>query len=133
MREFLSNQIRTWRSIVYLVTFCTFLSFLNVSTTLFYILAPVAIPNIFSCTCTIPVIKYFVSGLCFHPPMLSTLGPTWRVVKWLASDRSRWRSFVEALCSYTGDSRIDDDDDDALLSRKTLPLLLIWFCLFVRN
>jgi hypothetical protein len=26
-------------------------------------------------------------------------------VKWLAADRSRWRSFVKALCSYTGDSR----------------------------
>jgi hypothetical protein len=26
-------------------------------------------------------------------------------VKWLAADRSRWRSFVKALCSYTGDKR----------------------------
>jgi hypothetical protein len=25
-------------------------------------------------------------------------------VKWLAVDRSRWRSFVKALCSYTGDN-----------------------------
>jgi hypothetical protein len=30
----------------------------------------------------------------------------------LAADRSRWRSFVEALCSYTGDNRNDDDYDD---------------------
>jgi hypothetical protein len=29
----------------------------------------------------------------------------WREVKRLAEDRSRWKSFVEALCSYTGDSR----------------------------
>jgi hypothetical protein len=26
-------------------------------------------------------------------------------VKRLAADRSRWKSFVEALCSYTGDNR----------------------------
>jgi hypothetical protein len=26
-------------------------------------------------------------------------------VKRLAADRSRWKSFLEALCSYTGDSR----------------------------
>jgi hypothetical protein len=32
-------------------------------------------------------------------------GRTWREVKRLAADRSRWRSFVEALCSYTGDNR----------------------------
>jgi hypothetical protein len=32
-------------------------------------------------------------------------GRTWREVKWLAADRSRWRSFVETLCSYTGDNR----------------------------
>jgi hypothetical protein len=32
-------------------------------------------------------------------------GRTWREVKWLAADRSRWRSFVKALCSYTGDNR----------------------------
>jgi hypothetical protein len=32
-------------------------------------------------------------------------GRTWREVKWLAKDRSRWRSFVKALCSYTGDNR----------------------------
>jgi hypothetical protein len=32
-------------------------------------------------------------------------GRTWREVKWLAADRSSWRSFVKALCSYTGDSR----------------------------
>jgi hypothetical protein len=32
-------------------------------------------------------------------------GRTWREVKWLAADRSRWRSFVKALCSYTGDKR----------------------------
>jgi hypothetical protein len=25
---------------------------------------------------------------------------TWKEVKWLTSDRSRWRSFVEALCFY---------------------------------
>jgi hypothetical protein len=31
-------------------------------------------------------------------------GRTWREVKWLAADRSRWRSFVKAFCSYTGDS-----------------------------
>jgi hypothetical protein len=30
---------------------------------------------------------------------------TWREVKMLATDRSRWKSFVEALCSYTGDNR----------------------------
>jgi hypothetical protein len=28
-----------------------------------------------------------------------------REVKRLAADRSRWKSFVEALCSYTGDNR----------------------------
>jgi hypothetical protein len=27
-------------------------------------------------------------------------GRTWREVKWLAADRSRWRSFVEAVCFY---------------------------------
>jgi hypothetical protein len=27
-------------------------------------------------------------------------------VKRLAADRSRWKSFVEALCSYIGDNRI---------------------------
>jgi hypothetical protein len=32
-------------------------------------------------------------------------GRAWREVKWLAADRSRWRSFVKALCSYTGDNR----------------------------
>jgi hypothetical protein len=32
-------------------------------------------------------------------------GRTWREVKRLAADRSRWKSFLEALCSYTGDSR----------------------------
>jgi hypothetical protein len=32
-------------------------------------------------------------------------GRTWREVKRLAADRSRWKSFVEALCSYTGDNR----------------------------
>jgi hypothetical protein len=32
-------------------------------------------------------------------------GRMWRVVKRLAADRSRWNSFVEALCSYTGDNR----------------------------
>jgi hypothetical protein len=26
-------------------------------------------------------------------------------VKRLAADRSRWKSFVKALCSYTGDNR----------------------------
>jgi hypothetical protein len=26
-------------------------------------------------------------------------------VKRLAADRNRWKSFVEALCSYTGDNR----------------------------
>jgi hypothetical protein len=25
-------------------------------------------------------------------------------VKWLAAHRSRWRSLVKALCSYTGDN-----------------------------
>jgi hypothetical protein len=30
---------------------------------------------------------------------------TWREVKRLAADRSRWKSFMEALCSYTGDNR----------------------------
>jgi hypothetical protein len=30
---------------------------------------------------------------------------TWREVKRLTADRSRWKSFVEALCSYTGDNR----------------------------
>jgi hypothetical protein len=30
---------------------------------------------------------------------------TLREVKRLAVDRSRWKSFVEALCSYTGDNR----------------------------
>jgi hypothetical protein len=29
-------------------------------------------------------------------------GRTWREVKRLAADRSRWKSFVESLCSYTG-------------------------------
>jgi hypothetical protein len=32
-------------------------------------------------------------------------GRTWREVKWLAADRCRWRSFVKAICSYTGDNR----------------------------
>jgi hypothetical protein len=32
-------------------------------------------------------------------------GRTWREVKKLAADRSRWKSFVEALCSYTKDNR----------------------------
>jgi hypothetical protein len=32
-------------------------------------------------------------------------GRTWREVKRLAADRSRWKSFVDALCSYTGDNR----------------------------
>jgi hypothetical protein len=32
-------------------------------------------------------------------------GRTWREVKRLAADRSPWKSFVEALCSYTGDNR----------------------------
>jgi hypothetical protein len=32
-------------------------------------------------------------------------GRTWREVKWLAADRSRWRSFVEAVCSDIGDNR----------------------------
>jgi hypothetical protein len=32
-------------------------------------------------------------------------GRTWREVKRLAGDRSRWKSFMEALCSYTGDNR----------------------------
>jgi hypothetical protein len=30
---------------------------------------------------------------------------TWREVKRLAADRSHWKSFVEALCSYTGGNR----------------------------
>jgi hypothetical protein len=29
----------------------------------------------------------------------------WREVKRLAVDRSCWKSFVKALCSYTGDNR----------------------------
>jgi hypothetical protein len=32
-------------------------------------------------------------------------GRTWGEVKWLAADRSRWRNFVKALCSYTKDNR----------------------------
>jgi hypothetical protein len=32
-------------------------------------------------------------------------GRTWREVKRLAADGSRWKSFVKALCSYTGDNR----------------------------
>jgi hypothetical protein len=32
-------------------------------------------------------------------------GKTWREVKRLAADRSRWKNFVAALCSYTGDNR----------------------------
>jgi hypothetical protein len=32
-------------------------------------------------------------------------GMMWREVKRLAADRSRWKSFVEALCSCTGDNR----------------------------
>jgi hypothetical protein len=32
-------------------------------------------------------------------------GMTWREVNRLAADRSRWKSSVEALCSYTGDNR----------------------------
>jgi hypothetical protein len=32
-------------------------------------------------------------------------GRTWREVKRLAADRSRWKSYVEALCSSTGDNR----------------------------
>jgi hypothetical protein len=32
-------------------------------------------------------------------------GRVWREVKWLAVDRSRWRSFMEALLSYIGDDR----------------------------
>jgi hypothetical protein len=30
----------------------------------------------------------------------------------LAADRSRWRSFVKALCSYIGGTIGIDDDDD---------------------
>jgi hypothetical protein len=32
-------------------------------------------------------------------------GRTWREVKRLAADRGRWKSFEEALCSYTGENR----------------------------
>jgi hypothetical protein len=32
-------------------------------------------------------------------------GRTWREVKRLAVDRGCWKSFMEALCSYTGDNR----------------------------
>jgi hypothetical protein len=32
-------------------------------------------------------------------------GKTWREVKRLAADRSRWKSLVAALCSSTGDDR----------------------------
>jgi hypothetical protein len=32
-------------------------------------------------------------------------GRTWREVKWLTADRSRLRSFMKALCPYTGDNR----------------------------
>jgi hypothetical protein len=32
-------------------------------------------------------------------------GRTWREVKRSAADRGHWKSFVEALCSYTGDNR----------------------------
>jgi hypothetical protein len=32
-------------------------------------------------------------------------GRTWTEVKWFPADRSRWRSFEKALCSYTGDNR----------------------------
>jgi hypothetical protein len=32
-------------------------------------------------------------------------GRIWKEMKRLAADRSRWKSFVEALCSYTGDNR----------------------------
>jgi hypothetical protein len=32
-------------------------------------------------------------------------GRTWREVKRLAADISPWKSFVEALCSYTGDNK----------------------------
>jgi hypothetical protein len=32
-------------------------------------------------------------------------GRTWRKVKWLAADRSRWKSFVAVLCSYTEHNR----------------------------
>jgi hypothetical protein len=32
-------------------------------------------------------------------------GRTWREVKLLAADRSSWRSFVKALCSFAGDYR----------------------------
>jgi hypothetical protein len=32
-------------------------------------------------------------------------GKTWREVKRLAAGRSRWKSFVAALCSSTGDDR----------------------------
>jgi hypothetical protein len=30
---------------------------------------------------------------------------TWREVKRLAVNRSHWKSFMVALCSYTGDNR----------------------------
>jgi hypothetical protein len=32
-------------------------------------------------------------------------GRTWKEVKRLAADRSRWKTFVESLCSYKGDNR----------------------------
>jgi hypothetical protein len=32
-------------------------------------------------------------------------GRTRREVKRLAADRSRWKNFVETLCSYAGDNR----------------------------
>jgi hypothetical protein len=32
-------------------------------------------------------------------------GRTWREVKRLAVDRGHWKSFMEALSSYTGDNR----------------------------
>jgi hypothetical protein len=32
-------------------------------------------------------------------------GRKWREVKRLEADRSRWKSFVEAICAYTGDKR----------------------------
>jgi hypothetical protein len=39
-------------------------------------------------------------------------GRTWREVKWLAADRSRWRSFVKALFAPTqGTIGIDDDEE----------------------
>jgi hypothetical protein len=41
----------------------------------------------------------------------------------LAAGRSRWKSFMEGLCSYTGND--DDDDDECLKSTESVYCVLL--------